>query len=708
MDQQAEGQATGSSAGLVSVREGRNLKTEGMAYDPADAPYVATHEQVSRWRDMSRTNNMWRRDSIKAFEYADGNQYDYELAEKYRRFDRPMNPENVIRRWIATIVGMQENNLADGIIKVDDDRFEPFGEAMSAKLKEAERLAKADRACLDAFSQMVKGGIGWVEVGDPMDVFDFPHAAFVIPWREMYWDTTSKRPDMKDAKWFRRISWYRREDLMEAFPGQREILRNAGTQADELMWNEYERYERNLVSWRDVSQWGGTRMADQEMLALTELRYRVRCPAYAFMSPEGRVVMFNEQNPMHMQMYQQGLIQPVPTQCTKVRQAYWCGPHLVLDRWCPVPNNEVGWVPFVCFQEELTGAPYGFVRDWIPLQDDVNVYRARAQFAMDSSTIIAHHNAAKNLNDARQQVNRRNGVVVLDGDRPNARFEIDRHEGITREYLEMYRESKSALGQVHGLDDPFAGTAKSAGQSGKAILELKKSSIAAIGGPLANYTEARQKVLSLLVDRLIAQIGDRAVTLSYKGIRGETKKVTLNVPVQLEDGSEAIFDPREIKTSLILDEVPSTATYREQQFNKIVDTLRSLSPEAQNMLLPALIEMSDLPNRKMYAEMAKKMLGQAEPQTPEEQQAAAEQAELAKRMQMAELAKVESKAKRDDAAAEKTLTDAEAVQMGFAKILAEIEKVRAETDAIRQDMKAQEKLLKEQSAQVEGQALYRF
>ena len=171
--------------------------SEKMPYLPEEKPYVASRDTVMKWREAARSNTAWRQDSIRAYEYADGNQYDSELIEKYRRFDRPMNPENVIRRWLATIVGMQENNLSDGVVKVDDDRFEPFSEAMSFKLKECERNSMADRACLDAYAQMAKGGIGWVEVGDPLDVFDYPHAAVTLPWREMYWDMSDKRPDLR-------------------------------------------------------------------------------------------------------------------------------------------------------------------------------------------------------------------------------------------------------------------------------------------------------------------------------------------------------------------------------------------------------------------------------------------------------------------------------------------------------------------------------
>lgn len=671
--------------------------------------FAADRVTINRWRESARYYNQWRRDGVKAMEYFDGNQFDYELKQKYLERGLPLLYENCIRRWISTVVGQQANAQTDGRITVEDNRYEQFADAMSARLKEAERMSLADKACLTAFDSAVKVGCGWVEVGDPNDPFEYRHRAESISWREMWWDQTDRNPNLMNAEWFRRVKFYRRTDVVEAFPEFAELVTYAGTDSDPLTWAEQERYERQELYQRDPSQWSTWGTYDRDQLCVNEIRYRVWVRGYVFDGPGG-VEVFDEANQQHMAAYQQGLITPRASRYRRARQSFWVGPHRLLDRWLNVPNGEIGWVPFFCHIEERTGTPYGLIRDMIPLQDEINTRKAKAAWAIDAHTIIADHDAVKNWDDARTQVNRRNGIILLDGDNKGARFEIDRHPGTTQENIELYESAKATIGYIHGLDAPFAGSPSNPGQSGIAQQTLIQQSIAALGIPLDNYRQSRKRVLNLLVDRLIAEIGGEPTTINYEHASGARKSVTLNVPVQIEDGTVETLSPRAIKTQLVLDETPSTTTYRQQQFLQIVDTMRSLPPQLQTVLAPAMIELSELPNRKMWAGIAKKLAGSAEPQNEQEaqqMQAAQQQAEqekqaqlqLAQRAAEAKIAVDEAKAQQIQAQTQDSLQKMEALmqeilanvaaqQAAAAKSEADADKVKVETAAIAQDMEA--------------------
>ena len=96
--------------------------------------------------------------------------------------------------------------------------------------------------------------------------------------------------------------------------------------------------------------------------------------------------------------------------------------------------------------------------------------------------------------------------------------------------------------------------------------------------------------------------------------------------------------------------------------------------------------MSDLPNRDIYADMARKMLGLTGPETEEEAEAQQREQEIQQRGAEASVALEEAKA-----AAERAKSDqsAKAIEEDAAKI----EKLLAETASIRQDMRHQDQAI---------------
>lgn len=637
----------------------------------------ADRRTVLQWREQSYRRNEWRRDSARAFEYFDGNQFDLELIEKYKAADLPLLVENCIRRWVSTAIGREATQMTDGVIRVEDNRYETFAEGMSSKLKEAERVSRTDIACVTAIASAYKGGIGWVEVGDPIDVFAPPHRVESMPWRELWWDMTDRSPGLQEAEWFNRIKMVKRVAAMAAFPKQEELIKIAGTTLDGLPWEENELYERQVIYRRDPNAW--TSPDDQDMVTINEFRYRKWVNGYVYDGPNGPI-MFDEENEQQLQLYYTGAVDPYPARFRRVRRSYWTGPHLLSDQWLNLPSNEIGWVPFVYQFEERTGVPYGMVRDMITLQDEINMRKAKASVALDNVTLIGDDDRVMDWSEARKAVARRRGVIRLDPTKPRGRFELDRHEGVTSQNLEFYQLAKDSIGYVHGLDAPFAGTPNSKSQSGVAIEKLVQQSATALGMQQMNFMDSRRRVLNLLLGRVVDTIGSKPTEIRYnRRADNAAKRVMLNVPVQLSDGTVEVLDPRSIKSVLVLDDVPSTTTYRQQQFAVIVETLAAMPPEAQMMLLPAMFELSELPNRQMYADMARKQLGLGEPRNEQEAAEAEQQKQMEAIAQQLQQMAIEVKIAREQAAA--------------SLAAAQTQKVAVETEAIKQDIRHQELVL---------------
>lgn len=636
----------------------------------AERQYAATRDTVAQWRNETRDRQQWRRDSATAIEYWDGNQFPPDLARKFRERGLPMIVHNCIKRWINSVVGMLERNQTDGVVRIEDPRLQALELALSQHLKEAERMTGADRACLNAMDYAIKGGIGWVEVGEHSDPFRYPDRVEDLPWREMDWDTSALRADLDDAQWFRRLKKYPRSVLMRAFPDKASLIHMAGGETDMVSWYEPEILERDVNSWRDTSRWIGLGRQQRELVSVSEFRYRVMVDGYVVMT-QGGPVIFDEKNEEHLQAYYAGLVEPMPATYRRVRQSFWLGPYCLLDRWNPRPDHDIGWVPFICYIEDQTGAPYGLIRDMMTLQDEINATKGKMHWSMDSATIIGDKDRVEDWDDAREAVNRRDGIIVLQkSQNPNAEFKIDRHGGITQWQLEAYRDATAKIGYVHGLEAPVAGGRSSSDQSGVSQQIQIDQSVTSLGRPMANYRESRRRVLDLLLNQRIAKLSaGGAEELRYKDRDGSKKAVQVNVPVQLEDGTEETLTLSKLKRTTVLDDTPSTPTYRSQQFLQIIDTLRSMPEDAQRLLIPAMFEMSDLPNRDMYADLARKMLGMGGDKTPEEEADEQRAKQMQRLMEEMTVALAEAKALNEQAKARKT---------------------QAETVAIEQDVKHQE------------------
>ncbi len=567
---------------------------------------------------------------------------------------------------------MQEKSLTDWILRVEDNDLQPVADAMGYKLKEAERETHADRACLDAFASQVKAGLGWVEVGNESDPFGYPYRIDEVPWKELAWDQRARKPSLKDAQYIRRQRFYRKDDVMAAFPGQEFPITVAGTSEDFMVWAEPEQLLREHANIRDLSRYDSERQdRRRDTVAVEEVWYRVKVPGYVFWMPDGTPKIFDENNQAHLMAYNRGLIEPKAKRLTKMRQGFWIGPHCLADRWSTLPHNEFPYVPFFAHQEARTGVPYGLIRVMRPLQDEVNTRRAKMMANLNSVRVLADDDAVADHDKARADVARRNAYIMLNANRRNSDgFRIDKNQELNAQQWEVYQDAVAKIQETSGIKDSLLGGVDKGANSGVAIQQLIDQSLTTLGKINANYREARNQVGTLLLAHVVSDMAKkRDIELAYQDKQGAAKSVVVNAPAIDDAGYEYLKnDITRIKMKVVLDEVPSSPTYRAQQFQEIMRVLQSMPENVQQLMIPVMVEASELPNRKEVAKMLREQLGISEPTTDEEaqkQQIAKQQADA---MQQAEMQAMQGKADQESAKAAK---------------------LEAETAEIRQDMEAQ-------------------
>lgn len=646
-------------------------QTQRLYGDPLTLQPQEFHNYLSelRWQPS------WRNEADKAVDYYDGNQLDAETLALLE--NKGMGPliNNVIAPVINVVLGMEAKTRTDWRVTADDQQNQPVAEALSAKMIEVERQSRADRACADGYAGQIKAGMGWVEVSRSANPFEYPYRVESIHRREVYWDWRDQSPDLKKSRFLLRKRWYDVDQGASYFPDHKDILRDAvgdpyryalrrsviGTTL-----NQSFEFERGLDI-EDFEQW---RQMDRRRICFYEVWYRRWQRGNVISFVNGDVAELDPKNPMHMQALAVGTARVSEAVYAKMRMSIWAGPHKVHD--CACADDGTPYVPFWGYREDRTGVPYGLIRSMISPQDEVNARRQKMMWLLGAKRLIADSDAIDlQLNDwatVMQEIGRPDAAIMLNKARQNKDgFQIDDNIGMAKEQFEVLMEAKHSIQEVVGVFQAMLGEGKS-GQSGQAISSLVEQGTAALAEINDNYRFSRravgEKLMALIRQDLIGQ--QVTVQTDMSGVR---KSISLNTVMKDPSTGQqfVVNDVASTKVRVALEDVPSSPSYRAQQFTMLSEVMKGMPPQLQAAIAPYWMEASDLQQRKQMANAIRKALGQqVEPSSPEEAQAMEaamrEQEELKqynKAMAIAELQKRQAEVNELNAKADKLRADAD-------------------------------------------------
>jgi hypothetical protein len=178
-----------------------------------------------------------------------------------------------------------------------------------------------------------------------------------------------------------------------------------------------------------------------------------------------------------------------------------------------------------------------------------------------------------------------------------------------------------------------------------------------------NYRAARQRIGLMLFSNLLDDLREaRDVPIGFK----KDGKVQVVVCNQTQPDGSIGNDLRQVHADVSLEQIPTTASYRMQQLQMMVELTRSLPPQVQAATIRYVIELTDHPQREaIIADLER--AGFIQPAGDDQQVQAAQ----AMQQQLAQQA---AKLEADDKAA------------AIRERLAKVEKLLAETEAIRAEM----------------------
>ncbi|WP_247664870.1 portal protein [Pectobacterium versatile] len=656
----------------------------------------------------------WRTTANTACAYYDGDQLAPEVVAKLRERGQPLTMHNLIAPTIDGVLGMEAKTRTDLMVIADDpdEEMEQLADAVNAEFADVCRLSNINKARSDAYAEQIKAGLSWVEVRRNSDLFGSRYKVGTVHRNEVFWDWHSREADLSDCRWLMRKRWLDVDEVKATFPDMAQVIDYsinewrgfvdtdiAEGQESALIsaYDEYQQWSRKDTEW--VS-------ANRKRVMLQVIYYRTYQRVPVLELSNGRVIQFDKNNVMHAVALATGRVSVVMSRVSRIREAWFVGPHFLGDRPCSAPQGMFPLVPFWGYRKDKTGAPYGLACRAIPAQDEVNFRRIKLTWLLQAKRIIKDADAT-NMTDRQlaDEVERPDGVITLNPQRHNKTtaadaINIQQDFQVAQQQFQVMQESMKLIQDGMGVYSAFLGQDSSAA-SGVAISNLVEQGATTLAEINDNYQFACQQVGQLLLSYLLEDLTRRrnySVVVNRDDPR-RRKSVTINE----ESGNGMTNDVSRLRAHIALAPIQQTPAYKSQLAERMSQVITGLPPQVQATVLDMWVELLDVPKKAEFIERIRSALGTPkapDEMTPEEQQAAqqqqqlqAQQQDLAMREIAGKVAKLEAEAQRIAAAAqrEQTLTNSQRFDDA---------KTQAETGRILQDMENTTREMEALSAQM--------
>ncbi|EHH7216374.1 portal protein [Escherichia coli] len=664
----------------------------------------------------------WRDAANKACAYYDGDQLPPEVLQVLKDRGQPMTIHNLIAPTVDGVLGMEAKTRTDLVVMSDepDDETEKLAEAINAEFADACRLGNMNKARSDAYAEQIKAGLSWVEVRRNSDPFGPEFKVSTVSRNEVFWDWLSREADLSDCRWLMRRRWMDTDEAKATFPGMAQVIDYAiddwrgfvdttvtEGQPSPLMsaWEEYQSWDRKDNEWLQ-------RERRRVLLQVVYYRTFERLPVIELSN--GRVVAFDKNNLMHAVAVASGRVQVRVGRVSRIREAWFVGPHFIVDRPCSAPQGMFPLVPFWGYRKDKTGEPYGLISRAIPAQDEVNFRRIKLTWLLQAKRVIMDEDATQlSDNELMEQIERPDGIIKLNPARKNQKsvadvFRVEQDFQVASQQFQVMQESEKLIQDTMGVYSAFLGQDSNA-SSGVAISNLVEQGATTLAEINDNYQFACQQVGRLLLAYLLDGLKKRrnhAVVIN-RDDRQRRQTIVLNAE---GDNGELTNDISRLNTHIALAPVQQTPAFKAQLAQRMSEVIQGLPPQVQAVVLDLWVNLLDVPQKQEFVERIRAALGtpkSPDEMTPEEQQAAQQQQaqeqqqqelqmrEMAGRVAKleAEAARAQAAAQRDNAGAQRDVAAAQGQryvdalnQAHTAEIITGIQNMEQEQEALQQQM----------------------
>ena len=584
--------------------------------------------------------------------YRHGSHWTAEQIKQLNLRKQPVSWENIVGRKVHGIVGTLERLKQDPKAYARTPKHEEGAELATACLRyvldEQEWDAK-DPIC----SEMAAvDGIGGLELnlveGDKGDREIELEVVFVDSF---VYDPRSYRHDFSDARYMGVGKWLDLDSAIELYPDSEEDLEDSLESGTELT-SDPDREQKWFHSYGEVKR-----------VRVVELWYRHKGKwCYCVFTGE-----------------------------TKLME----GESYLVDE---KGQTECKYLMFSAYVDQ-DGDRYGVVRDLKPLNQEVDMRKSKALYTMLSRRIIAPNGAFDDIEVARREAARSDGVVIynLQGD-AKPEFDDSSRMAETNAQFQFYESARTAI-ESFGPNVAVTGEGLE-NSSGRAIHLLQQAGLADLGPFIQSYRAWKIRLYRMVWNAIQKHwSGERWIRVTDDDDISQFIQIN-GMQVDPETGMPGMVNQiGSLDVDIILDEGADTVNSMADAY----DTLTVLAGKGTEIPPAVLIELAPLP-----MSVKKKILDMLNPQQPDPKEQMREQVEM--QMGVETVKEKAASAQLKQAQAQKTMREAAVVQpeqaeMGqpgdhpmkvqteamekqasAAQKVADAEKKRAETDKIRQDI----------------------
>ena len=570
---------------------------------------------------------------------------------------------NVIAQSINWIIGSQRRARTDFRILPRKKEASQSAQRKSDLLKYLADVNKSVFSFSDAFEEMVKSGLSFMESGVQDDADGEPIYDRYESWRNMVWDSTARDRDLSDARYVFRTKWVDVDTACALFPKRKTQIELSASSSYEF-GGSVDRFGDDAM---DSAEYDGLDQGYSSIEHPSHNRERVRLIEAWFKIPEDADViaggdfageMFDPESEGHVQQVMTGEaeirrrpIQRIYVMIMTTRHALWFSPS-------PYRHNRFPFSPMWCYRKSSTGEPYGVVRNMVDAQKDINKRFSKALAILSSNKTIMDEGAVENLEEFQEEISRPDAIIVK---RPGKEMVINADRDLAPAHLSIMERSIQMIQTLSGVTDEAMGRTTNA-TSGKAIMARQEQGAVSTAKPFDALRACKQyhgeKMLSLM-EQFMGEEKRFRITNS----RGQPDYVQINDGLPENDITRT-------KADYIISEDDWNASLRQAQVVELMELMTQLAPVAPQVvmvLLDLVVEAMDVPSREEIVKRIRNITGMDDPDAdpnvpdPEREQREmqkAQQAELEQRMVMAQIAKAEGDAARAKAMSEKELANA--------------------------------------------------
>lgn len=659
-------------------------------------PGKLSQEELERFLSDIRNEPQWRISANREMAYFDNKQLDSETLSAMKDRGIPPLVRNMIQPTIRLVLGMNAKTPRDWVVRAEDEEYDDVAQFQAFKLKQMERVTRADQALSKAYKSQVCTGLGWVEVARESNPFKPPYRVKHVHRNEIYWDWRAKEWDLSDARYLVRWRWMDGDVLKAMFPKHKKLIEKAnhawadwdfnavtGNTDSDITNDLAQGYDAYIRTTLEAQEWCDV---ERKRMRLYEVWYRRWVNKPVMLLPDGRAEVYDENNPKHVALVATNVVRLKMGTFPTVRLAWWIGPHMLADIPSPYPHDQFPYIPCWGEREDDSGVPYGLIRLMMSPQDEINARLSKMMWQLSAKHIIADSDAFDMpFSDVLTEASRPDGFIRLNPNRQNrdSTVQIESDYQLSNQQFQVLQNATTSIQDVAGVYQQQLGKAGAA-DSGIAISSLVEQGNVTLASLNQNYMDSRQRVGELLLSLIVEDIGDEYQTVEVEA-DGRRRSVEINKPAVNTDTGYSYLSNSLVhtRTKVAVSDVPQTESFKLQQMQMISEVAKSMPPDVQPLFADFFIQFSDIPQKEELLRRVRNAIG-IQPDmsklSPEEQQAIQEQ--QAKQAQIEDLQIQEQAAKvaKLQAEAQKVSAEVGNTEAKTEETLARTDKLELETD----------------------------